>query len=802
MATRPVKLKLLPRSVMKAKVATRLVGQVEAGNGITVVKAAGNFTVSVNAGAGIFQLADADLTALAALSGTGIARRTGAGAWSVGTTVSIAEGGTGQVTAAAGFDALAPTTTRGDIIFRNATTNTRLAAGTSGYALIATGAGADPAWTGFTQSGTGAVVRTWLSKAQDVLHGTDFGIVADGVTDNATALLNLEAKAVATQKKIVLPPGIIHSTASLTLTGSLTIEGAGSQLTTLSFATGVDGIITGEFTLEARNLKITTNATAIRIGTALATNFFSVVENVYCFSPAIGIEVINGAVTRILNSQINGYTSAGITISSPLNPDGGDCLIDGCWILANGGVAGGASQAAIFHTSGGGWKIVNNKMVGGNRGYWHRADYATVCSSVIISGNSIEGMAQQGIAFSNLSSTVGDLYNVIVADNQGGSDGAFVYMEATGSRTWMHIVDIDPGNVRCSNGVTAALSIDGAEGLIVSGGTVGNVGTGATAVVIGSLAEGQVDLPEITDYTTRYTNAAGANVRVTDIRGNLTIVGNFTTAAAASLPAIVQGDLWYGSAAGVISALAKNTTATRYLANTGTSNNPAWAQVDLSNGVTGDLPFANLTQGSALSVLGVTGNATADNASIAAGSDHQVLRRSGTAVAFGALNLAQSAAVTGALGTANGGFGADVSAQTGVAYMTAGTASFFDPAPITASLGADVDLNNTANYFTGPSIAQGSTGTWWVSGQVTVLDTASATTFFAKLWDGTTVIASGSFSTNGANFAGVIALSGRIASPAGDLRISVRDIAFTTGKIKFNATGESKDSTITAVRVK
>lgn len=48
-----------------------------------------------------------------------------------------------------------------------------------------------------------------------------------------------------------------------------------------------------------------------------------------------------------------------------------------------------------------------------------------------------------------------------------------------------------------------------------------------------------------------------------------------------------------------------------------------------------DIAFANIAQGSALSVLGVTGNATADLASIAAGSDAQVLRRSGTSLAFG-----------------------------------------------------------------------------------------------------------------------------------------------------------------------
>ena len=124
----------------------------------------------------------------------------------------------------------------------------------------------------------------------------------------------------------------------------------------------------------------------------------------------------------------------------------------------------------------------------------------------------------------------------------------------------------------------------------------------------------------------------------------------------------------------------------------------------------------------------------------------------------------------------------------------------FNMTPITNSLSGDVALNNTANYFDGPSIAQGTSGTWFVSGHVTFYDGAG-NAFHAKLWDGTTVIDSGYFNTGAPNYQGQIALSGFIASPVGNLRISVKDAGATSGVIAFNSTGNSKDSTITAIRI-
>jgi hypothetical protein len=121
--------------------------------------------------------------------------------------------------------------------------------------------------------------------------------------------------------------------------------------------------------------------------------------------------------------------------------------------------------------------------------------------------------------------------------------------------------------------------------------------------------------------------------------------------------------------------------------------------------------------------------------------------------------------------------------------------------PITNSLSGDVALNNTANYFDGPSVAQGSSGTWFVSGTVTVQDSAGVAQFAAKLWDGTTVISSAYVYQDSTNGWRTISLSGYLAAPAGNLRISVKDLVSTSGKILFNASGNSKDSTITAIRI-
>jgi len=147
------------------------------------------------------------------------------------------------------------------------------------------------------------------------------------------------------------------------------------------------------------------------------------------------------------------------------------------------------------------------------------------------------------------------------------------------------------------------------------------------------------------------------------------------TVGGTGLTSCAQGDLLYGSAENTLSALAKSTDATRYLANTGSSNNPAWAQVNLANGVTGTLDETN----------GGTGNATWSQGDLlyaSAGNTLSALTKNATATrylsntggdnnpAWAQVNLSNG--ITGTLPIGNGGTG-----------QTAKTAAFDALAPTT-----------------------------------------------------------------------------------------------------------------------
>ncbi len=156
----------------------------------------------------------------------------------------------------------------------------------------------------------------------------------------------------------------------------------------------------------------------------------------------------------------------------------------------------------------------------------------------------------------------------------------------------------------------------GSAGSVVNAVTFTNTGGGAAGTTFNGSTAVTIDYSTVGAPKADGTGASGT--------WGISISGNADTATTATnIAAGAQGSVPYQSAAGTTAFLAKDTNATRYLANTGANNNPAWSQIDLSNGVTGTLPIAN---------GGTNATATPTNGGVSYGT--------GTAYAFTAAGTA------------------------------------------------------------------------------------------------------------------------------------------------------------------
>lgn len=110
------------------------------------------------------------------------------------------------------------------------------------------------------------------------------------------------------------------------------------------------------------------------------------------------------------------------------------------------------------------------------------------------------------------------------------------------------------------------------------------------------------------------------------------------------------------------------------------------------------IALTQLAPGAGLSLVGRSASSSGSRADIVAASDHQVMRRSGATIGFGAIDLSQAAAVTGQLALAN--------VANGTACSIVGRAANSTGALGLISVAADGDVvMRTANVVTSGKIA-------------------------------------------------------------------------------------------------
>ncbi len=118
---------------------------------------------------------------------------------------------------------------------------------------------------------------------------------------------------------------------------------------------------------------------------------------------------------------------------------------------------------------------------------------------------------------------------------------------------------------------------------------------------------------------------------------------------------------------------------------------------------------------------------------------------------------------------------------------------------VTKATTADIGIL-IGSYVDGPSVAQGTSGVWYAFGSLTLLSTPGNANYNFKLYDGTSIYVSGVTATVNTGSFVQVSLQAVAVNPAGNLRLAAGGVG-AVGTIKFNASGLSNDSYITAIRI-
>ena len=244
-------------------------------------------------------------------------------------------------------------------------------------------------------------------------------------------------------------------------------------------------------------------------------------------------------------------------------------------------------------------------------------------------------------------------------------------------------------------------------------------------------------------------------------------------------------------------------------------NNFAWNASNNTLAIDGNVTAnGNISTSGRLSATGnaALNNISGTNLNITAASVFNVVNANNISAATGNFNGNVSAAnlnVTGSsvlnalnannLSAATGNFNGNISGTNlNITGALRGTSAMMSP--LNGALGSIVTLNTT-NFIDVACVAQGTNGTFFAVGVVTIQGGNSTATIGAKLWDGNNVIATTGVTTSSTGNSIMMSLQGFISNPTGNIRLSVRDNGPSNSNVVFNQTGAGKDTTVTAIRI-
>ena len=452
-------------------------------------------------------------------------------------TVAIANGGTGQTTASAGFNALSPITSTGDLIIGNGVNSaTRLAIGTNGYVL--------------TSNGTTA---TWSAST-------------GGVTSFQTSLSGLTPSTA--------------STGAVTLAGTLGISSGGSGQTTAQLAMNAfaGAVTSGSYlrgngtnvvmsTIQAADVPTLNQNTTGSAATLTTGRTIAITGDLAYTSPSFNgsANVTAAGTLATVNANVGSFTYASITVNGK-----------GLITAASSGTAPVTSVTATspVASTGGTTPVISMPAATTSvSGYLTSTDWTTFNNKGSGTVTSVAALTL-GTTGTDLSSTVatGTTTPVITlnvptasATNRGvlsSADWTTFNNKGSGTVTAVSVVSANGFAGTSSGGATPALTLS----TTITGVLKGN------ATAISAATSG-------TDYS------AGTSALTTGILKSTTTTGALSIAVAADFPTLNQNT----------TGTASNVTGTVAIANGGTGQTTASAGFNALSPITttGDLIIGN-----------------------------------------------------------------------------------------------------------------------------------------------------------------------------------------------------------------
>lgn len=281
---------------------------------------------------------------------------------------------------------------------------------------------------------TGAVNRPINEKLTETISVLDFGADPTGVAD-ATSAIQAAINAVqGTETALYIPSGTYLVNNGLTATGSISLYGDGKNATFLTWTSltlnvlsittdnsiNIEGItfqapgsiVSGAF------FGTSTAGAVISLTGSSEANMYSSIKNCRFIGGYNQFYTISAYGWVVDGNVFESYVNYGTYVSNTYQPDSGDSTIVNNFYTRPYSSPVGVTSVGIYQVSSGGLRLINNKIVGGYRGYQLQKATSASTSVLIVTGNSIENAIDSAIVLNSDNTTPSQFANIAITGNE------------------------------------------------------------------------------------------------------------------------------------------------------------------------------------------------------------------------------------------------------------------------------------------------------------------------------------------------------------------------------------------------